>query len=422
MNYYETYSPVVTWFPIRLMIIFGIIFCWALCQVDFVMAYPQAPIKMDIYMELPQGIQTAHGNSKDHVLKLEKNIYGQKQAGRVWNSFLVDKLMSIGFTASLIDDWVFFCDDTIFMVYVDEGIFLGDDGWKLQQAIQDIQDIGLNIEDQGHPAHYVGVNIKKLRDGSYEFTQCALIDSIIDGVGLKDAKVKPVPAKVSLQLHAFKHEPPFNLDFNYRSAVGKLNCLAQTTRPDIMYATHQIAKYSSDPRQSHGEAMLYLVCYLKKMQDLGLKFKPDPKKGFECYFDANFSGNWNKAFTAVDPSTAKSQSGWIIFYARCPISWASKLQSQVALSTTEAKYIAMSQSLHDVIPVMNLLQEMREQDFQVICTEPHVYCKVFEDNSGALELARLPRLRPRTKHINVCYHHFRKHVRKGLIKIFPINT
>jgi hypothetical protein len=108
MNYFETYAPVVAWFAIRLMIIFGIIFCWALHQVDFVMAYPQAPIKMDIYMELPQGIQTANGNSKDHVLKLEKNIYGQKQAGRVWNSFIVDKLRSIGFTTSFIDECMFF--------------------------------------------------------------------------------------------------------------------------------------------------------------------------------------------------------------------------------------------------------------------------------------------------------------------------
>ncbi len=123
----------------------------------------------------------------------------------------------------------------------------------------------------------------------------------------------------------------------------------------------------------------------------------------------------------MDPSTAKSRSGWIIFYAGCPVSWASKLQSQVTLSTTEAEYIAMSQALRDVIPVMNLLQEMRERDFQVICNEPYVYCKVFEDNSGALELARLPKLHPRTKHINVCYHHFCKHVRKGLIMIFPID-
>ncbi len=81
MNYYETYASVVTWFAIRLMIVMGIIFCWALCQVDFVMAYPQAPIETDIYMELPQGVQPAIGNSKDHMLKLLKNIYSQKQAG-----------------------------------------------------------------------------------------------------------------------------------------------------------------------------------------------------------------------------------------------------------------------------------------------------------------------------------------------------
>ncbi len=253
------------------------------------MAYPQAPIKMDIYMELPQGILTAHGNSKDHVMKLEKNIYGQKQAGRVWNSFLVDKLMSIEFTPSLIDDCVFFCNDIFFMVYVDNGIFLGNDDLKLQDAIHDIQDVGLNIEDQGHPADYVGVNIKKAKDGSYEFTQRALTDSIIEDVGLKDAKVRPVPAKVSQWLYTFKDEPPFDLEFNYRSAVGKLNYLVQTRRPDIMYATHQTAKYLSDPRQSHGEAILYLVCYLKKTRDIGLKLTPDPTKGFKCYCDSDFS-------------------------------------------------------------------------------------------------------------------------------------
>jgi hypothetical protein len=82
----------------------------------------------------------------------------------------------------------------------------------------------------------------------------------------------------------------------------------------------------------------------------------------------------------------------------------------------------MSQALRDVIPIMNLLQEMREQNFKVVCVEPYVYCKVFEDNTGALVLARLPKLRPRTNHINVCYHHFHEHVQKRLIKIFPIDT
>ncbi len=149
---------------------------------------------------------------------------------------------------------------------------------------------------------------------------------------------------MSLHLHAFKDKPIFDLNFNYRSAVGKLNYLAQTTRPDIMYATHQIAKYSSDPRQSHGEAILYLVCYPKRMRNLGLKVEPDPKKGFDCYCDTDFSGNWNKKFAPMDPSTAKSQSRWIIFYAGWPVSWASKFQSQITLSTTKAEYIAMSQA------------------------------------------------------------------------------
>jgi hypothetical protein len=81
MNYFETHTPVVTWFAIRLMIIFGIIFCWALRQVDFVMMFLQAPIKMDIYMELPQGIHTKHGNSKEHILKLEKISMARNRLG-----------------------------------------------------------------------------------------------------------------------------------------------------------------------------------------------------------------------------------------------------------------------------------------------------------------------------------------------------
>ncbi len=82
----------------------------------------------------------------------------------------------------------------------------------------------------------------------------------------------------------------------------------------------------------------------------------------------------------------------------------------------------MSQSLRDILPIMFLIQEMKENGFQVICTQPYDYCNVFEDNSGALELARLPKLRPCTKHINRCYHHFHEHLQNGLIKIFPVGT
>jgi hypothetical protein len=156
-----------------------------------------------------------------------------------------------------------------------------------------------------------------------------------------------------------------------------------------------------DSRELHGEAIIYLIRYLKKTRDIGLRFKPDTTLGFECYCDAYFSGNWNQAFAQHDPSMAKSQSGWVVFFAGCPIIWASKLQSQTTLSTTEAEYIAMSVALREVIPIMNLILEIKNEGHNVVCTEPYIYCKVFEDNSGALELARLPKLCPSTKHINV---------------------
>ncbi len=94
----------------------------------------------------------------------------------------------------------------------------------------------------------------------------------------------------------------------------------------------------------------------------------------------------------------------------------------VALSTTEAEYIALSNALYNVIPIMEQVKEMKSCKFDVISILPYVCCKAFEDNSGALELARLPKMRSRTKHIAVCYHHFREHVHTGKIKVYPIDT
>jgi hypothetical protein len=209
MNYFETYAPVVTWFAIRVTVTLSIILSLALRQINFVQAYPQAPIETDMYMELPQGIETRHGNSKDHVLKLLANLYGQKQAGRVWNAYMVEKLHSIGFKSSLVDECVFYRDDVIFIVYVDDGIFISGSDDSITKAIRDITESGLEIEDQGHPADYVGVAIKKHQNSYYEFTQRALTDSIIDDVDIGDAYTKPIPAKSSTLLLHHKDSPAF---------------------------------------------------------------------------------------------------------------------------------------------------------------------------------------------------------------------
>ena len=105
----------------------------------------------------------------------------------------------------------------------------------------------------------------------------------------------------------------------------------------------------------------------------------------------------------------------------CPVIWVSKLQSEISLSTVEAEYVALSQAMRDIIPLQDQMKELNgifgEKDIT-----PNVHCTLFEDNNGALELAKAPRYRPRTKHIAIKYHHFREHVKKGLVTISAIDT
>jgi hypothetical protein len=143
---------------------------------------------------------------------------------------------------------------------------------------------------------------------------------------------------------------------------------------------------------------------------------------FDCWVDANFVGNWDRVNADVDPSTAKSRTGYVIAYGGCPISWASELQTEVALSTTKAEYNAMSASLREVIHLMQVVDEAKSLGWETFMGKLTVHCKVFEDNSGALEIARLPKMLPRTKHLCVRLHHFREHVRKGLITIVKVTS
>jgi hypothetical protein len=102
--------------------------------------------------------------------------------------------------------------------------------------------------------------------------------------------------------------------------------------------------------------------------------------------------------------------------------WASKVQSTFALSTTESEYYALSAALREVIVIMNFLREIKDRGIANANSVPEVHCKCFEDNLGALELARLPKMRPCTKHINLVWHYFRDYVRRKLIHVIAIKS
>ena len=199
--------------------------------------------------------------------------------------------------------------------------------------------------------------------------------------------------------------------------------LANSTRPDIAYATHQCARFSEEPKESHYKAVQYIIRYLHGSKHKGLQLTADPKaEQIDCWVDADFSGNYQREEAQDDADTSRSRTGYLIRYQGCPIIWISRMQTEIDLSTTEVEYVALSESLRDVLPFLSLLEEILHNIDQRLVKKAQFKCKLFEDNQGAVEMCRVPKMRPRTKHINVKYHHFRESVRQGKINIVPIET
>ena len=425
IDYDQTYAPVASWASIRLVLALVSAFNWHTQQIDYVLAYPQAPVEREVYMEFPVGYDLDEGKSKkDYVLKLHANLYGQKQAGRVWYQHLSKRLVEqVGFTKSSVDECVFYRGSVIYMLYTDDSIIVGPDKAEIDKAIKDIRAAKLNITVEGDIKDFLGVNIHKHDNGEITFSQPHLIDKVLKGLRLgKDAVTKDTPVAPSKILHRHLEKPAFDNNFNYRSIVGMMNYIEAGSRNDIAYATHQCARFASNPRKPHGDAVRWIGRYLRATRDQGMTFRPNKQAGLEVWVDADFAGNWKREDASTDRDTARSRHGYIIRYMGCPVIWKSQLQTEIALSSTESEYTGLSYALRAAIPIMRLLEEMQQQGITIHNTKAEVHCKVFEDNSGALEMAKVYKFRPRTKHLNVKLHHFRTYVEDGSVTIHKVAT
>ena len=233
----------------------------------------------------------------------------------------------------------------------------------------------------------------------------------------KNVKTHDTPAESSKIFHADEDGANRKHAWNYRAVVGCLYYLQAMTQPDLAYSIRQCTRFRNNPKLLHEQGLKCTCRYLHLTQNQGLVFQPKLMDGFKCYVDADWAGNWLKS-RPNDKTGALSHTGYLITYANCPIMWCSKMQSLMALSTTEAKLIALSPPLREVIHLQNLLLELRGFNFPIPFTKAQVVCHTFEDNTMCIEVAQSDhKIRPSTKHISVCLFHFRDHVEKGLITI-----
>ena len=420
----SSYSPVVGWPTIRSTLVMAASLGLHTRQVDFINAFCQASQKEPLFIELPQHYKVKGREQEDLVLCLEKSLYGQVNAPKLFFEHVSEGLKQVGFTPSESDPCLFINheDDIMVLQYVDDQIWIAKDPSKIERRVQDLKDLGylLTIEEDANMFGFLGIDIS--RDGDQvELTQKGLTDKVIRYLGMDKSVSKESTPAAANPLGADKAGPDFDEDWSYPAAIGMLLHLSSNTRPDIQFAVHQAARFSHAPKQSHARAVKRIVRYLATTTDngtlsRGIRFKPDLTSGLDMYVDADYAGLFGYE-DDQDPTSVKSRTGFVLTLFNCPVLWSSKLQTDICLSSTAAEYVAFSMGMRELLPMRELVKEVANVLGLHDIKDSLVRSTVFEDNQGCLSLVNVPRMSPRNKYLALKYHFFRTHIgeKKGII-------
>ena len=421
VDYDETYSPVVQWSTVRLLLTLAIANGLETRQVDYVNAFVQADLRPNenFYIEVPEYFQSKE--NANVVLKLKKSLYGAAQSPLRFFEKCRDGFLKRGFRQSSHDPCAFLRKGIVVLVYVDDCLFFGKSGQALDDLIADLK-TEFDLTHEGNVGAFLGIDITTLPDGRFELQQQGLIDKVLTETGMHNAAPVRTPA-IATPLGSDPNGESPQESWNYATVIGMLMYLASNSRPDIAFAVHQCARFTHAPRASHEQAVKRILRYLIGTKSRGLVFSPnsDGSLQLDCFVDADFAGLWGSE-DDQDPISVKSRTGYVLTLNGCPLQWVSKLQTEIALSTMEAEYIALSQSMRELIPMRGMVSEIGTTLGLVSSKQPLLHSTVFEDNNGARTLATVPRLTPRSKHIAVKYHFFRHHVASGTINVERIDT
>lgn len=408
----DTYSPVVQWSTVRLLLVLTTILGLHTRSIDFSNAFAQASIPegKDVYIEVPKGFAPTDG--RDCVMKLKKSLYGSTIAPRLWYEKISKGLIDRGFVASKMDPCLFISSTVILVLYVDDCCIFSRNPNDIDKLLKSFDDDGdefnWEMTIEGSVTEFLGIEMTPVNDtNGWKLTQRGLIDKVLDTTGLTDCNSNSTPTSSDGKpLGKDADGEPFNEEWNYASVVGMLLYLASNSRPDLAFSVHQAARFTHNPKASHGNAIKHICRYLKGTLTDGLILQPGGTMNVDCWVDADFCGLFGTE-DVHDPSCVKSRTGFIITVASCPVLWVSRLQTEIAMSTVESEFSALSQSMRALIPLRRIMEEINSAFHLTDSPIPYTTkSTVFEDNSGALQLAKTKKMTARTRHMAVKYFWF----------------
>lgn len=366
-------------------------------------AFLNGTIDEDIYVTPPPGFSSPNSQL---VCKLNKALYGLKQAPRAWYSRMDSYLASQGLHKSTADTNLYFHIEgsllTLLLLYVDDVYITGSNSSHVALLRSEIQQ-AFDMSDLGPLTYSLGLEFISCPAGIL-VSQRQYVKATLHEFGLDTCKpaATPMIEKVHLVPDMQAEAADSSL---YQIMVGKLIFLTHT-RPDIGYAVSVLSRFMAHPQAPHAQAVKHLFTYLQGTTDLALLYRKGESDDLLGYTDADW---------AADAHDRRSTTGFVFYLGGTPVTWCSRKQPTVALSSTESEYMAITEGAKEAVWLRRLLNEIRILD-------NHCPTKILGDNQGCLNLAHNPIFHGRTKHIEVRHHFIHEKVASGEIKLEYVPT
>lgn len=402
IDYTEVFAPVARWDTIRSLLAVAAQRGWCVYQLDVKSAFLYGELKEEVYVDQPEGFVKI--GEEDKVYRLKKALYGLKQAPRAWFSRIESYFKKEGFQKSAYDHTLFLkrSNEKILVVslYVDDLIFAGNDEVMCAEFKSSMQN-EFEMTDLGKMKFFLGVEIYQGDDGIH-ISQTKYAKEILERFGMENCnsvKNPIVPGTVV--------DKNGNQDTDatlYKQLIGCLMYLT-VTRPDLMFVVCLISRFMADPKEEHMMLAKRVLRYVKGTLDFGVFYGRSFEVELLGFTDSDY---------ARDMNDRKSTSGYVFLLNGSAICWSSRKQDIVALSSTEAEYVAATSAACHSVWLMGILRDLGveiSKCFDIMC-----------DNSSTIKLSKNPVMHRRTKHIDVRYHYLRNLTNEGAIRLIFCGT
>ncbi|BBG94371.1 ABC-2 type transporter family protein [Prunus dulcis] len=398
IDYEETFAPVAKLNTVRVLLSLAANLDWPLHQFDVKNAFLHGELTEEVYMDIPPGYNTTQTGI---VCRLRKALYGLKQSPRAWFGRFTMAMKNNGFKQCNSDHTLFLKHRkgkvTALIIYVDDMIITGNDKQEISQ-LQDYLATEFEMKDLGGLKYFLGIEVARSQQGIFLSQRKYVLDLLTD-IGMLDCKPADTPIVQNHHLGEYPDQVPTNKE-RYQRLVGRLIYLSHT-RPDIAYAVSVVSQFMHSPSEDHMNAVLRILRYLKSAPGKGLMFSKHGHLNIDGYSDADWAGN---------VTDRKSTSGYFTFVGGNLVTWRSKKQNVVALSSAEAEFRGMTKGICELLWLRKLLTELGYK--------PTSTMNLFCDNKAAIAIAQNPVQHDRTKHVEVD-RHFIKQKLEAKVFQFP---